>query len=182
MATKLPIQSISDFAVPEPVTGWDDSFHQDGRVRKSSSMSTSTFTPQAGESSAATQSSPENQYELEDFDLGSEDPNILLNIFRSEMSPNFPFITLSEFTRAEDLRRDRPTLYTAILGVTTRNSQRGIALGKAFMKQLAERMMVNGERNMDLLLGALTYVAWYVRNALEECLPDFDLLLGVGKI
>jgi hypothetical protein len=106
--------------------------------------------------------SAENQFEIDKFDLGSEDPNELLAIFRNDVGPNFPFITMTEFSRAEDLRRDRPSLYTAVLAVTTRNSLRGRAFGQTLFKQLAERMMVSGERNMDLLLACLTYVPWYV--------------------
>jgi len=34
--------------------------------------------------------------------------------------------------------------------------------GKSIMKQLSERVFANGERNMDLLLGALTYAGWCV--------------------
>jgi hypothetical protein len=48
------------------------------------------------------------------------------------------------------------------MAVTTRNTPQADALGKGFLKQLAERMVVKGERNMDLLLGCLTYAAWYV--------------------
>jgi hypothetical protein len=103
-------------------------------------------------------------YKLEALDLGSEDPDELLTIFRKEMQPGFPFIAISDSITAFDVRRDRPSLFTAIMAVVSRNSRRQRAFGKNFMKQIADRVVVGGERNMDLLLGILTYGAWYECN------------------
>ena len=160
-SAKIPMQHVSEFPVIEQIPRGQDSFRHDSKAQPSV-PSTSLYTVQAGESNSNVQRSPENQFEVDELDLGSEDPDELLTIFRNDMSPNFPFITMTEFTRAEDLRRDRPSLYTAIMAVTTRNTPQADALGKGFLKQLAERMVVKGERNMDLLLGCLTYAAWYV--------------------
>jgi hypothetical protein len=77
------------------------------------------------------------------------------------MQPGFPFITISDSTLASSLREDRPSLFTAIMAVVSRNSARQRAIGKVFMKQIADRVVVGGERNMDILLGILTYGAWY---------------------
>jgi len=35
-------------------------------------------------------------------------------------------------------------------------------LGKLVMKQLAERVFEKSEKNLNLLLGALTYATWFV--------------------
>ena len=159
-STEAPVQLVSDFPLLDQNLRWNDNFPNDKRVQPPVPSSTSPYTIQAGDNGSVAKSSPENQFEVDELDLGSEDPDELLAIFRNEMSPNFPFITMAELTRAEDLRRDRPSLFTAILAVTTRNTSGGKALGKAFSKQLAERMVVDGERNMDLLLACLTYAAW----------------------
>jgi hypothetical protein len=103
-------------------------------------------------------------YKLEALDLGSEDPDELLSIFRKEMQPGFPFIAISDSITAFDVCQDRPSLFTAIMAIVSRNSRRQRALGKVFMKQIADRVVVGGERNMDLLLGILTYGAWYKCN------------------
>jgi hypothetical protein len=84
--------------------------------------------------------------------------NSFLNTFRNEMSPFFPFITLPPLITAQELRQQRPFLFLCIKAVTSRNTNQQLELGKTIMKQLAERMFVNGERNLDLLLGVLTYV------------------------
>ncbi|KAF4631881.1 hypothetical protein G7Y89_g6243 [Cudoniella acicularis] len=114
-------------------------------------------------------------YRLPHIDLGSEDAGHLLHIFRDEMNPNFPFISIPDSVTASELRRDRPSLYTSVMAVTSRNSSQQISLGKLFMKQVANRMVVDGERNIDLLLGILTFSAWCCRHFSN--IPGFTVLL-----
>ncbi|RDL32492.1 uncharacterized protein BP5553_08948 [Venustampulla echinocandica] len=99
-------------------------------------------------------------YRLPPIDLGSKDANQLLRIFRDEMNPSFPFISIPDSVKASELRRDQPSLFTSVMAVTSRNSSRQISLGKLFMKQIADRILVNGDRNIDLLLGILTFSTW----------------------
>ena len=94
--------------------------------------------------------------------LSSQEAEAFLNVFKNEMSPSFPFIRVEDFVTAADLRRDRPFLFLCIMAVTTGNTDQKIALGKLITESLASRMYVNTERNLDLLLGILTYIAWYV--------------------
>lgn len=102
-------------------------------------------------------------YQLGEIDLGEEDPEVLLSIFRDEMSQNFPFAIVPHEVLAKDLRRGRPSWYTAIMAVTTRNTKRQASLGNILMQQLAERIVVNVERNIDLLLAVLTFTGWHVQ-------------------
>jgi hypothetical protein len=95
-------------------------------------------------------------------EIGDDEANSILSIFRDEMCQAFPFIVIHDSTSAQDLRRDRPFLFLSILAVASRNGPQQLELGKSVMKQLAERMFVNGERNLDLLLGILTYAGWSV--------------------
>ena len=100
------------------------------------------------------------------LEIDDKEANILLTIFRDEMCSAFPFVVIPDSVCAQDLRRDRPFLYLAVIAISTRNSMHQQELGKVIMQQLAEKMLVNGERSMDLLLGTLTYAGWYV---LETC-------------
>jgi hypothetical protein len=88
--------------------------------------------------------------------------NVLLAVFRDQLTPQFPFIVLSQSVSAESLSQERPLFYISILAVTSRDSVQQQALGKIVMKQLSERVFEKGERNLDLLLGALTYASWFV--------------------
>jgi hypothetical protein len=86
----------------------------------------------------------------------------LIDLFRYQILPHFPFITLQQVGSAQQLYQEKPLLYIAILAISSRSSSQQKQLGQLVMKQLAERMFLNGERNLDLLLGVLTYAAWFV--------------------
>lgn len=86
----------------------------------------------------------------------------ILGIFRDQMTPQFPFIIIPQSLSAERLYLERPFLYISILAVTSRDSVQQQGLGKLVIKQLAEKLFVNSERSLDLLLGVLTYAGWFV--------------------
>lgn len=93
-------------------------------------------------------------------ELGSTEAYKLLNRFRNRMASYFPFVVVSQSATLDDLVSERPFLFQAILAVSSRIPTQRTALGNELMKQLATRVVVNGERNMDLLFGTLTYAAW----------------------
>jgi hypothetical protein len=90
----------------------------------------------------------------------------LLDIFRDQLTPQFPFIVLPDSVSANNLYNERPFFYLCIVAVTSRDTVQQQGLGKLVMKQLATRVFEKSERNLDLLLGALTYTAWFVHHIL----------------
>lgn len=78
------------------------------------------------------------------------------------MAPLVPFVIVPPSTTAEDLQRERPFLLKSILAVTSRKPRQQLTLATSLVRQLAERVAVNGERNLDLLLGVLILTGWYV--------------------
>lgn len=86
----------------------------------------------------------------------------LLTIYRDQMTPHFPFIVVEASVSAETLNLEKPFFYLCIIAVTKLSSSHQKALGKLIMQQLGERLFARGERNLDLLLGTLTYAAWFV--------------------
>ena len=95
--------------------------------------------------------------------------NILLNFFRDEIIPKFPFIALPPDISAEKLYATKPFLYISILAVTVHDSAQQITLGKRVMGMLAKKMFVSGERSLDLLLGILTYAGWQDSISSRRC-------------
>lgn len=83
--------------------------------------------------------------------------NNLLQRFRDEMTPCFPFIVVSPSMTAEQLSQERPFLYACIIAVSSLDPSQQTQIGKLIMKQLADRMIVKSQRNLELLLGILTY-------------------------
>ncbi len=101
-------------------------------------------------------------YQLASIDLGVEDPDALLTIFRREMTPNFPFIHIDDSLSALCLRRASPTLYTAVMAVTTRNTHQHFKIGKQLAQQIADRIIIRGERSLEILFGILVFAGWWV--------------------
>lgn len=105
------------------------------------------------------------EWELSKMLPPTDDANGLLEIFKDQACLYFPFISVPKSTSAEDLRRERPFLYLAIMAVTSQKSYQKEELGKLLLRQIAERVFVDGERSLDLLLGILTFTAWFVPQA-----------------
>ena len=93
---------------------------------------------------------------------GDETPDVLLDIFRNEMSLSLPFVVLPKSMKAAELHQERPFLYLTIMCVATRNSALKDELIETAWQQLAEKLYVKNERSLDLLLGALVITNWYI--------------------
>lgn len=91
-----------------------------------------------------------------------EEAAVLLETFRDETCLFFPFISIPKSTSVGAFRRERPFTYLAIMAVSTMKYPQGSELGKIVIKQVAERVFVDGERSIDLLFGILTLAAWSV--------------------
>ncbi|KAE9372631.1 hypothetical protein N431DRAFT_545212 [Stipitochalara longipes BDJ] len=106
--------------------------------------------------------------------------DVLLAIYRDKLTPQFPFIVLPQSVSAETLNLEKPFFYLCIIAVTKLNSLHQKALGKLIMKQLGERLFARGERNLDLLLGALTYAAWCFYNCWN--IPQVTSLISAANV
>ena len=96
------------------------------------------------------------------IEITDEEADVLLTRFRTQMACFLPFLVIPPSLSAKDLKRDRPFLLKAICSVAGHTPNYRLALGKWLVEHLAERMAVSMERNLDLLLGALTHVGWFV--------------------
>lgn len=82
-----------------------------------------------------------------------------LQRFRSQLK-YFPFVHLPPTTTAADLQQSRPFLWICILAVSTRSSAKQAALSRKVQRIIADRLVVQHERNLDLLLGLLAILGW----------------------
>ncbi|KAL4900319.1 hypothetical protein BDW74DRAFT_170898 [Aspergillus multicolor] len=83
-----------------------------------------------------------------------------LNFFRSKVLPSFPFIDLTPDMTTWYLRQNRPLLYQAICTVTTFSTQERLIQVEELKQKLFSSAFMKLESNIDLLLAALTYLAW----------------------
>jgi hypothetical protein len=87
----------------------------------------------------------------------------LLDTFKGEMIPHFPFVIIPPEASAEDLRREKSFLFLAILASASfADMPLQRRLGTEVKMAVASRMIVAGEMSFELLQGLLVYLAWYL--------------------
>ncbi|OGM42797.1 C6 transcription factor [Aspergillus bombycis] len=91
--------------------------------------------------------------------------------------PQFPFVIIPDSMNAISIRREYPFLFLVIMVVSTEGQP---ALQKTLdyevKRTVSTRIIMNNERNIDLLLGLLVYTAWYHYHW-ESMLPHMYLFL-----
>jgi hypothetical protein len=95
-----------------------------------------------------------------DLDPSLEEAEVYLMTFRTQTLSCFPFMYIPENTPSHQLRQERPFLWLCIMVISFRTSSKMLRLGR--------EILVDGERNIDLLLGLLVYIGWYVRTRATE--------------
>lgn len=87
-----------------------------------------------------------------------------LNKFRSWLN-YFGYMYLPPEMKAEELRRDKPVLYSVIMQITSMSVIEQHAMSDIIRKDLLNRIFVESERSVDLLLALITFLTWYVPQA-----------------
>ena len=114
--------------------------------------------------------SPESAF-ISGCEQSSVEAEEYLNTFRTRKADHFPFIVIPESTTAHELHRDRPFLWTCIMSISSKSSAQQLLLGKEIRITVGREMIVEGRNNMDLLLGILVFIAWYVivESRMKKC-------------
>ncbi|KAH8690039.1 hypothetical protein BGW36DRAFT_306914 [Talaromyces proteolyticus] len=85
----------------------------------------------------------------------------LLNRFRG-MAPYFPFVRLSHSWTAASMAEDRPfLLLAAVAAASSKYCHLQDALIRQFKESLSQRVVMAGEKDLDLLQGLLVHLAWF---------------------
>lgn len=74
----------------------------------------------------------------------------------------FPFVYITPHTSARQLWETYPFFFLNIMSVTAGSNQRRLALGDQARNIIFQRVVIEREKSMDLLLGLLTYLGWSV--------------------
>jgi hypothetical protein len=83
-----------------------------------------------------------------------------LHVFREH---SFPWVRLPEQKSLETLRRERPFLLQSVLTFAAYEEVRLQRLLETELKNtLMKKVLVEGEKSLDLLQGLLVYLAWYI--------------------
>ncbi|KAL4934727.1 Zn(II)2Cys6 transcription factor domain-containing protein [Aspergillus undulatus] len=121
--------------------------------------------PESQQTSPESRSTPKQDQETNHFfheAIGSDLAKKLLSKYKARKMPQYPFVIIPPETSLADLRRKSPFLLLCVLTASFEHDQ-GIQHGlEALVRQeVARRLIINVERNMDLLQGLLVHAAWY---------------------
>lgn len=85
-----------------------------------------------------------------------------LSTFRNQMLTFFPFVHLPPTMTAKQVRESSPFVWFNIMAVTARTTSQQFAMSDSIKRFLAQKLVVDNEKNLDLLLGLLVFICWYV--------------------
>lgn len=95
------------------------------------------------------------------FEPSSSQAEEYLRRFCAQNLQQFPFYYIPSTTTAAQLQHEKPFFWLAIQTVSCTNaSAQQIYLSTKFRETIAKRVVVDGERNIDLLLGLLAFLPW----------------------
>jgi len=100
------------------------------------------------------------------------------------MAQNFPFVIIPPDISARSLRSQKPFLFGTVMLAATRikiSDQK--PMRETLMEYHSIRLLVNGEKNIDLLQGILVYIAWFVCELLfcTSCFHWFQTLTFIFR-
>jgi hypothetical protein len=106
----------------------------------------------------SSEQSPDSELpeEVRDQDLTEQE----LVTFRERHLPDFPLVNVpSDYTAAE-LQRDKPTAALAVKALVTKEASKQVVLGKRLREVLTQKILIDGERSLPLLVSLLISIAW----------------------
>ncbi|KAF2261922.1 hypothetical protein CC78DRAFT_607015 [Lojkania enalia] len=77
------------------------------------------------------------------------------------MAPLFPFVVVPPVSTLNELRKEKPLLYLAIVTIGCQeDTNRQLQFAQIFREEVSQAVFIRGEKNLALLEGILVYVAW----------------------
>jgi hypothetical protein len=83
-----------------------------------------------------------------------------LDTYRTTMVAYLPIVPIGPEVTVNEMREQHPFQWLVIRALCSKNVARQLALGTEFRNVLGRRVINQGERNMDVLLGLLIYTGW----------------------
>ncbi|OBT72654.1 hypothetical protein VF21_08578 [Pseudogymnoascus sp. 05NY08] len=83
-----------------------------------------------------------------------------LETYRTKMAPFFPVVVVDKNVTARELMEERPFLSLVIRAICPKSTARQAELGLEVRRVLGREMLIEGAKNIDLLLGLLVFSAW----------------------
>jgi hypothetical protein len=110
---------------------------------------------------ATTSSYPSSVFQDVNAEPSLTEAEECLLCFKRYHSQYFPFVYIPSTTTAQELRQDKPFLWLCIMAVSSKSTARQQVLSTKIRQTVAQEMLFQAEKNIDLLLGLLTFIGWY---------------------
>ncbi|KAB8301529.1 hypothetical protein EYC80_003377 [Monilinia laxa] len=94
------------------------------------------------------------------LELSSTESENALKNFQTHSTKYLPFIVIPPDTKVCEFMKENPFWWLAIAMTTAKTTSRQMALDMHIRQTLGQKLLIQGERNLDLLWGLLTYIAW----------------------
>ncbi|KAK4126938.1 hypothetical protein N657DRAFT_630866 [Parathielavia appendiculata] len=103
-----------------------------------------------------------------------------LTTFRKYMLIFLPFVYLPPSMTSESLRAMYPFLWFCIMTVTCKHVDRRLVMGEAVRNFLAQKLVIENEKNLDLLLGLIVIMGW-THFYMKRDKPMLSMLASLAK-
>lgn len=174
-APQLGARRLSEYGQPSPTLS-----HPPARILDERSPDDSSETYNAPCFDSRPTSHPQGSHELETPDVPHEVPVApgptkvaliditpdeaegLLHRYRELLSPGMPFVVLPDDATTQSLQEQKPVLLRAITTVALfHDLPRQQSLVKDLIREIGERLLVKGEKSLDILQGIIVLVGWF---------------------
>ena len=98
------------------------------------------------------------------------------NTFKTQYIKWLPFIQFPPGLTEQQLYTEKPILWLSVMVTCVRSPEQGRRLDHLFRQKVADAMVVNSEKSIDLLLGLLVFIGWYVWTTTPLTPPISDKL------
>lgn len=93
-----------------------------------------------------------------------ERANTLVDLYKSEMMPHFPFVIIPPHETGASLRHEKPFLFLAVLSVASFHDLAAQEkLGNRFKTMVTDKVLYGGDDclKLEYLQGLMVVLAWY---------------------
>jgi hypothetical protein len=128
------------------------------------------FTPASSVNGGDVQQSLPNSYEdayasplsstTTNDEISSLEAEECLEMFRRQKLKYFQFVHIPPSMTAAQLHEEKPLLWLIILAINAKSSSRQYALGSRFQSLIAQKVVKESLRSMDILLSLLGFLGW----------------------
>ncbi|KAG5948255.1 hypothetical protein E4U59_002056 [Claviceps monticola] len=109
--------------------------------------------------------------------------DVLLELFRSQMQPVFPFVIVPPTVSAYELHATKPFLMSAIRMVTSFRSLRSMSAQLCrLMSHIADHVLMRSARSLELLQGILVMIGWHQYHCLMHAQMNNLLSLAASMV